>query len=127
MSRGRPAVPNACRRELLYRVDFYPEEVSRRRFLACLGVSPLVAGCLGAEDGRTRLGRVVVANFTPEPVRVAVRTSDDSAVVYDRSHDLAADDDADAVVPSVGVTDSLPTEPGRFVIEYGLDAPSERL
>jgi hypothetical protein len=120
-------VPDSCQHELFYTPDFYFEEVNRRRFLACLGVSPLVAGCLDADDGRTRLGRVVVANFTPDPVRVAVRVSESGTIVYDEEHDLSGDDETDSTVPAVSITDQLPAEPGLFVVEYGLDDLSERL
>jgi hypothetical protein len=120
-------MPDSCRHELIYTIGFYPEDVNRRRFLACLGVSPLVAGCLGADDGRTRLGRVVVANFTPDPVRVAVRVSESGTVVYDEEHDLSGDGETDSTVPAVSITDQLPADPGLFVVEYGLDDPSERL
>lgn len=102
--------------------------MNRRHFLACLGGSPLVAGCLGTDDGRTRLGRVVVANFTPDPVRVAVRVSESGTVVYAEEHDLSGDDEADSIVPAVSITDQLPADPGQFVVEYGLDDDlSERL
>lgn len=97
----------------------------RRTLLAGASGLWLTAGCLSLGP-RPRIGRLVVANFTSSPISVAVAVIERGlvgkrdSVVYDDVHDIEANDPDSVVVPSASVTDDLPDEPGRYVIEYGL-------
>ena len=94
--------------------------MNRRKYLASVGSSLLMAGCI-AEDYRVAIGRIAMLNFTQSRVTIDVEITEKESVVYSEKHEIEGDDNPDDVItPSVVVMDALPDRPGNFVIKYGL-------
>jgi hypothetical protein len=98
--------------------------MKRRVFLTSITGSYLLSGCLSRNE-KTRIGRVTISNFTTSGVSFTVKVLEHESTVYEKVHRIEGDDaTSDVVVPSVTITEELPTTPGTYVIEYGFAGES---